>query len=529
MKYSFLFICLLFAAHSLFSQSNIQQPTSINSDGAAPAASAMLDVQATDKGMLVPRMTTAQRTAIASPAAGLLVFDTTTGSYWFYRSGLWNEIATTSNNGTTSIGYYVGLPIPDNNPAGVVSTIPYSLPGTIEASTNIRVCVNITHTWDADLDITLIAPDGTTVDLSSDNGGGGDNYTNTCFTNSASINITEGTAPFTGDYLPEQSFSSLISKTISGNWSLQVVDDESPDEGFFDSWSIQFRQNSSVPDMISSEDGLSQVLTVGNGVYLRTGDHSMSFNRVAFGVGRLEMGLNTLIGSYAGDYLNNSQYYNTYIGSFASQYAPTNQYCTSIGANSDIGDFSNGYNNASTLGYDASANADNYIRIGNTSVSSIGGQVGWSNYSDGRFKRNIQENVAGLDFITRLRPVTYQWDIHALNKFLPSTNDSIDWASKYDIENLRFSGFVAQEVEEAANDTGYDFSGVDKPKNEFTPYALRYAEFVVPLVKGMQEQQIQIEQLQSENASLKAQLHSQSVLLEKIGAALQGAGIAVEK
>ncbi|MCB0518445.1 MAG: tail fiber domain-containing protein [Lewinellaceae bacterium] len=86
-----LLLCLL--ATSLFSQSNIQQPLSVNSDGASPAASAILDVQATDKGMLVPRMTTAQRTAIASPATGLLVFDNSTGGFWFYNGTAWVELS----------------------------------------------------------------------------------------------------------------------------------------------------------------------------------------------------------------------------------------------------------------------------------------------------------------------------------------------------------------------------------------------------------------------------------------------------
>ena len=55
------------------------------------------------------------------------------------------------------------------------------------------------------------------------------------------------------------------------------------------------------------------------------------------------------------------------------------------------------------------------------------------------------------------------------------------------------SGFIAQEVEKAAQDLGYDFSGVDKPQNDKDIYSLRYAEFVVPLVKAMQEQQQTIE------------------------------------
>jgi len=58
-------------------------------------------------------------------------------------------------------------------------------------------------------------------------------------------------------------------------------------------------------------------------------------------------------------------------------------------------------------------------------------------------------------------------------------------------------GFIAQEVEEAAAALGFDFHGVDKPKNEESHYGLRYAEFVVPLVKGMQEQQAIIQEQQA--------------------------------
>ena len=86
-----LFIACSAASLPLLAQSNIQQATSINQNGATPDPSAMLDVQATDKGMLVPRMTTAQRTAISFPATGLLVFDTTTGGFWFYKGAAWTS------------------------------------------------------------------------------------------------------------------------------------------------------------------------------------------------------------------------------------------------------------------------------------------------------------------------------------------------------------------------------------------------------------------------------------------------------
>jgi hypothetical protein len=61
-----------------------------------PDNSAVLDVSATDKGMLVPRMTTTQRTAITSPATGLLVFDSDLKVFYFYNGTAWTSI----NSGT---------------------------------------------------------------------------------------------------------------------------------------------------------------------------------------------------------------------------------------------------------------------------------------------------------------------------------------------------------------------------------------------------------------------------------------------
>jgi hypothetical protein len=76
---------------------SFSQSVAINTTGNSADNSAMLDISSTNKGMLTPRMTTAQRTAIVSPANGLLVFDTNTRTFWFY-STTWKEI-TLSNGG----------------------------------------------------------------------------------------------------------------------------------------------------------------------------------------------------------------------------------------------------------------------------------------------------------------------------------------------------------------------------------------------------------------------------------------------
>ena len=82
------------------------QGMAINTSGAAAATSAMLDVSSTTQGVLVPRLTTTQRTGIASPAQGLLVFDTNTGGFWFYNSGWVSLSAPTSAAGGDLTGTY---------------------------------------------------------------------------------------------------------------------------------------------------------------------------------------------------------------------------------------------------------------------------------------------------------------------------------------------------------------------------------------------------------------------------------------
>ena len=68
----------------------------INQDNSNPDASAILDVKSTDKGILIPRMTTAQRTAISSPAKGLLVFDNNLNSFYYYDGTNWAALASTA-------------------------------------------------------------------------------------------------------------------------------------------------------------------------------------------------------------------------------------------------------------------------------------------------------------------------------------------------------------------------------------------------------------------------------------------------
>ncbi len=81
------------------------QSVGISNDGSVPHPSAMLDVRSDSKGILVPRMATNKRTGITSPAEGLMVYDTDTKSFWYFKSGIWMEIGglTLPYNETTAI------------------------------------------------------------------------------------------------------------------------------------------------------------------------------------------------------------------------------------------------------------------------------------------------------------------------------------------------------------------------------------------------------------------------------------------
>lgn len=111
----------------------------------------------------------------------------------------------------------------------------------------VSVCINIQTNWNDDLDLYLEAPSGQLLELSTGNGGGSDNYSNTCFTPSALTPITGGTGPFTGDFQPEGSWNALQGATINGDWKLIASDRIAPnDVGEFLSWSITFNSTNEV-------------------------------------------------------------------------------------------------------------------------------------------------------------------------------------------------------------------------------------------------------------------------------------------
>ena len=147
-----------------------------------------------------------------------------------------------------------------------------AIPGLVTTTSNItvsgigniscamgltEVCINITHPWDSDLDIFLRDPSGTDYELTTDNGGGGNNYIVTCFDMTAATNVTAGTAPFNGSFVPEGDLAAVNNgQNADGVWQLRIFDDFIADDGILNSWSLTFDNSPPCPPPPLIEDCL---------------------------------------------------------------------------------------------------------------------------------------------------------------------------------------------------------------------------------------------------------------------------------
>jgi gliding motility-associated-like protein len=105
-----------------------------------------------------------------------------------------------------------------------------------------KVCIEIETDFDSDLNIYLRSPDNKQLELSTGNGGSGDNYKITCFKSTAATSIIGSAAPFNGNYRPEGMWSALNGAQVNGNWKLVVSDGFGPTKvGKVKSWNLAFK------------------------------------------------------------------------------------------------------------------------------------------------------------------------------------------------------------------------------------------------------------------------------------------------
>ena len=560
------------------------QSMSINTDGSIPDASSILDIKSSAKGLLIPRMNSAQRSAIATPATGLMVFDTTSKTLFYFNGTSWANISAGwslgGNGGTNSTTQFIGTT--DNAPLVIkVNNELAGLVGSTAASNTTwgyRALKN-NNGGTENVALGYLAMASNVTGMANTAMGTGSMYYNTSgYYNSAtgyqslannttgSTNTADGASALfhnttgsnntaTGSFALTANTTG-VANTANGSFSLIT-----------NTTGINNTANG-VNALYSNVTGSNNVAVGANSSYSNTtggdntaiGSQAMTYN--TSGISNTATGARAMITNTTGSrntanglnamYANNTGadntatgfqslasntegtwntaaganalfnnttgFFNTAIGYQSINSITTGSYNTAIGAFCNVG--ANNLSNSTAIGYNTVVDASNKVRIGNTAVTVIEGQVSFTTPSDGRFKYNIREDVRGLDFILQLRPVTYQFDVKRFDAQLHSSQkeykpDNTMQASLDKASAIRRTGFIAQEVEQAAIKTGYDFSGIVKPQSENDHYSLSYESFVVPLVKAVQEQEKVIDDLKKEIVNQSA---ANNALLKRIEA-----------
>lgn len=451
-RISSLFIILVLQLIKCYAQ------VGINTDGTVPNSSAMLDVKSTVKGFLPPRMTAAQILAIPTPAAGLMVYNTTAQTLYSYNGTAWGTFGT----GTGAASY-----IQDANGDTKVQT---------EKNPNediIRFDLGGTE---------KMALRNNRLEL----------YNNGLF-----IGINAGQANISGAFNTAIGTNSMFSNQAGyGNSAF----------GFEALYQSTGNLNTAL-GLSSLKNNISGGANVAFGSYAcynnQTGTANTSGGHNALYTNSSGDG-NTAIG-YESLYALGFGNFNTASGYGSLRYLSSGAYNTALGINAGTSNVPGLYNTTS-ISNDSYLNMyQNQVFLGNLIVTWIGGQVGWSTYSDERIKRDIHQDVPGLAFVNKLKPVTYHLDIRRQAELTGNT-DTTGFIHKNDIEQIKMTGFLAQDVAKAAADCNYEFSGVQVPKTDKMLYTLTYEQFVMPLVKAVQELDAKNKALQDLVEALKARI-----------------------
>ncbi|MBK9104240.1 MAG: tail fiber domain-containing protein [Saprospiraceae bacterium] len=456
-----------------------------------PDTSAALHLSSTSKGLLIPRMTTAQRLAISTPAQGLLVYDLDMGQFYTFENQSW----------ITLLGSRIGFKLNTNLAVGDSALL-----HIITGVDNIAIGKNALYTTEyGDYNV------GIGNNSLTNNTWG--HYNTGIGTYSLQHNLT-GTYNTALGAQSLQSNSTGDSNTAIGTGSLSLNTTGYTNAAL------------GAAALLDNLDGHSNT---GVGAY------ALRYNTIGdlnTGIGKEALytattgNANTGVGSKA-SYDITTGSYNTAVGQISLKNVVNGNFNTAVGYNSGVATGGSAFSNTLALGNSAAVAASNQIRLGNTVITEIGGYDPWTDLSDGRYKRDVNENVPGLAFIQKLRPVTFHIDVTALSELnkedykrneegqlVYEAPDPLTLEARKHKAEMLNTGFIAQEVEAAALSIGYDFYGVNAPSSPDDTYGLRYSVFTVPLVKSVQE-------LSIENEKLKAELANQNHLLQQYGMELE--------
>jgi PKD repeat protein len=162
-------------------------------------------------------------------------------------------LSVTADQGTAQVPFRVPTGVAGPSVALQSADVPKPLPDLAATNSGLNIAAagrvkdiqvrigNLTHTRTADLKIELVSPSGASVVLVDGEGGSGQNFTNTVFSDSATQSIVGAAAPFTGTYRPVQPLSRMLGRGQQGLWQLRVTDQTAGNTGTLNAWGMDVR------------------------------------------------------------------------------------------------------------------------------------------------------------------------------------------------------------------------------------------------------------------------------------------------
>ena len=461
------------------------------------------------RGLLTPTMTISERNQIQNPATGLLLYNsnnrqievnigTPTAPVWAPAVGSGTAWATTGNNGTVDGTNFIGtgdnVPLNFrvfNQPSGRIDHILFNL-GLGFFSIN----PNTTGTYNTAVGSYTLR--NNTTGIANTAVGAGALTANI----SGSANTGVGHDALIGNIDGRENTavgqSALRSNTTGFSNTALGADALNDARTGYDNTAL------GASALYNTETGYSNTASGALALFNNTtGYHNAAVGNYAL-QNNITGFLNSSLGFNAGPSTGNgtihhsvavgaaavtNAIYSIAIGPDVTINNSANGLSTALGALSSVGP---NITNATVIGARGVVNSSNTIVLGDAGITSLRCNVQTiSSLSDKRIKEDIRANVPGLSFITKLNPVTYH-----INKFKEA--QLVGYCS----DNVRkdrtlHSGFLAQDVEEAAKEVGYNFEGVRKEEGG-KYYTIGYTLFVMPLVQAVKELNIELKDLRTE-------------------------------
>lgn len=226
------------------------------------------------------------------------------------------------------------------------------------------------------------------------------------------------------------------------------------------------------------------------GVSTTSGDDNIS---VGFQAGPVVGPGNIAIGRQALFQSSNDTGKNVAVGYQAGFGATTATTNTALGARALIGNAT--YDNCTGVGYNTAVTGSNQVQLGNSDTATYI-YFPLQNRSDIRDKTDVRDTVLGLDFVMKLRPVDFKWDMRDAYIDPETTGSTLDTVTPDGSKkrNRYHHGLIAQELEAVIADTGIDFGGYQDHRfaGGLDVKTVGYSELIAPMIKAIQEQQAQI-------------------------------------